>query len=121
MAKRVVRKAPRSSRNTGTWKWTRHSRGPGSVRQAVEGVLEIEESGEAPVLQLERLREVDRLRVAREHLDRFLGYLRNVDGSGLLELEDRDTGVNELLERDGNVLVLERLVADVEDDAEVAS
>ena len=46
---------------------------------------------------------------------------RNVHGRGLLQLEDRDAGGDELLERGGNVLVLDRLVADVEDDAEMTA
>ena len=62
-----------------------------------ESVFEIEEHREFPVLLLERLRQIDRLSVAMQHIDRFLIHVWHVNGGRLLKLKDRNTGIDEFL------------------------
>src|SRR5207248_8031067 len=58
-------------------------------------------------------------RVAPQGLDHLVRHLGDANRSRLLELEDRDPGRDEARKRLGDVLVLDRLMADVEDDADV--
>ena len=97
----------------------RHSRGPGVVLPGGEGVFQIEKLREAAVLLLDRLREVDRLGVLRERIDRLLRDLRDVHRRDFLQLEDRNAGIDQLLQRHGDVLEADRLMADVEHDPDV--
>ena len=66
-----------------------------------------------------RLRQVDGLGVALERIDDALRHFRHVQGGGFLQLEDRHAGIDQLLQRLGDVLVFDRLMADVVDDAEM--
>src|SRR3974377_607308 len=82
-------------------------------------IFEIEKTRELAVLFLNRLRQVNRLGVGLERVDDVLRHLRNVQGGGFLQLEDRYAGVDQLLQVLGNVLVLDGLMANIEDDAEM--
>ena len=62
-----------------------------------ESVFEVEEHREFAVLLFERLRQVDRLSVAMQHIDRFLIHIWHVNGGRLLKLENRNTGIDEFL------------------------
>src|SRR4051794_25128422 len=93
----------------------------GLVAPGSERVLEVEETGGAPIAALECLRQIDRLREGLESIDHVAADLRNVDRRGFLQFHDRDACVVQLAERLSDVLELDRLVADVEDDPEVAA
>src|SRR5919198_1063801 len=54
-----------------------------------------------------------------KRVERLLGHLRQLQRRRLLQLEDRDARVDKLLQRHGDVLVLDGLMARVEDDADV--
>ena len=85
-------------------------------------VLDVQVVGDRPaVAALERLRQVDRLRVAAKLVHRLVVDRRDVQGRGFLQLQDRNAGVDELLEGRSHVLVLDGLVADVEDDPDVTA
>src|SRR5262245_35595918 len=84
-----------------------------------ECVLEVEKHRETPVFLLQRLREVDGLSVAMQYVNGFFVDLRDVNGCSLLQLEDRNTGIHQLLKRKRNVLVFHSLMANVEDRADV--
>jgi hypothetical protein len=48
-----------------------------------------------------------------------LRHFRNIERGGFLQLEDRNAGIDQLLQRRGDVLVFHRLMADVVHDAEM--
>ncbi len=84
-------------------------------------VTEVEEAADRPVAAaFHRLAEVDGLGELPELLDDLGGDVRNAHRRGHLQLDDRDLGVDEGVEAGADVLELDGLVADVEDDAEVA-
>src|SRR5712691_2994002 len=84
-----------------------------------KGVFEIEKTRELAVLFLHRLRQIDRLGVSPQCIDNRLGHLRHVQRRGFLKFEDRDAGVDQLLQTLRDVLVFHGLMADVEYDAEM--
>ncbi len=84
-----------------------------------DGIVDVEEAVDLAVLLLQRLRQIDGLGVTLERIDRALRHFRNVQRGGFLKLEDRNAGIDQFLQRLGDVLVFHRLVADVVDDAEM--
>ena len=54
-----------------------------------------------------------------QRVDDLLRHVRDAQRGGFLQLEDRDAGVDQLLQRTRDVLELDRLMADVEHDADV--
>ena len=85
----------------------------------LESIREIEEASEAAILFLDRLREVNASGEAAQSFDDFVSYFRDAHGGNFLQLEDRDAGIDQLLERNGDVLVSDGLMANVEDNAHV--
>src|SRR6201981_2580706 len=82
-------------------------------------IFKIEKAGELAVLFLNGLRQINCVGVALECFDDRLRHLRHVQGGGFLQLEDRYTGVDQLLEILGNVLVFDGLMANIEYDAQM--
>ena len=70
---------------------------PGVRFPCCESVFEVQEHREFAVFFLERLRQIDRLSVAMQHIDRFLIHLWHMNGGGLLKLEDGNAGIDEFL------------------------
>ncbi len=94
---------------------------PRILLEGSDGIVDIEKLGELAVLLLDRLRQIDRLGVALERIDDRLRHFRNMQRGGFLELEDRNAGIDELLQRLRDILVFDRLMADVVHDAEMAA
>ena len=75
----------------------RHARGPGSASQAAKASSRLRNRVSSPSRRSQRLGQVHRLRVAAQRVDDVLRHLRDVEGRRLLQLEDRDAGVDERL------------------------
>ena len=67
------------------------------------------------------LRQINRLRERAERLDLLVGDLADVHRRRFLQLHNRDARIDQLLQRLRDVLESDRLMADVEHDAEVAA
>ena len=84
-----------------------------------DSIVNIEIAVDLAVALFHRLREIDGLGVFLERIDRALRHFRNIESGGLLQLEDRHAAIDQFLQRLGDVLVFDRLMADVIDDAEM--
>src|SRR5690606_13034187 len=85
----------------------------------LERVAEIQEPRQLAVAPLDGLRQIHRVRVLPKRVDLLLRDLRHAHRGRLLQLEDRDTAVRERAQRRADILVLDGLMADVVDHAEV--
>ena len=98
----------------------RHSRFSfGFPLERRERVLEIQVRVELAVDLLDGLREIHRVGERAQRIDGFRRDVRHAERRGFLQLEHRNAGVSERLQRRADVLVLDRLVADVVHHAEV--
>ena len=85
-----------------------------------EGIFEIQELRELPVLLFNSLGEIDRFGILLQDIDALLRYLRHIDRGSFLEFENGNSRVHELLQRLADVFVLDGLMADIKNDTNVS-
>ena len=87
---------------------------------ARHGVTEVQEAADRAVAAaLHGLAQIDGVGERRQEVDDLSGHLGNAHRRRHLQFDDRDPGRDECIEACADLLELDRLVADVEDDAEV--